>query len=116
MKKIVKSVLFSLWTPTLKVRKSELQVIKFCYQYRVYTLWSLYVDETKGQLSMCTRGHRFGINSHCERNQVLYQHFNWADHPVMSMKERILEKVHHHYKSVILSTPVRGKHEKERIF
>ena len=69
----------------------------------------LYVGETKGQLNTRMNGHRFNINNNGQ--QLLYQHFNQADHSILSMKVRILEKIYHRTNNPTLSTPLRRKRE-----
>ena len=54
-------------------------------------------------------GHRFNINNNGQ--QLLYQHFNQADHSILSMKVRILEKIYHRTNNPTLSTPLRRKRE-----
>ena len=69
----------------------------------------IYVGETKGQLRKRVNGHRSEINN--GGGQLFYQHFNQADHSVLSMKVRMLEKIYHHTNSPTLSTPYRRKRE-----
>ena len=54
-------------------------------------------------------GHRSGINTN--KFPAIYQHFNQADHSILSMKVRILEKVYHPSNHPGLSTPERRRKE-----
>ena len=69
----------------------------------------IYVGETKGQLRGRMNGYRFQI--YHGGNQLLYKHFNLPDHSILSMKVRILEKIHHPTTNPNLSTPFRRKRE-----
>ena len=69
----------------------------------------VYVGETKGQLNTRMNGHRYNVNNNGQ--QLLYQHFNQADHSILSMKVRILEKIYHKTNNPTLSTPLRRQRE-----
>ncbi|KAK3104459.1 hypothetical protein FSP39_002438 [Pinctada imbricata] len=69
----------------------------------------IYVGETKGQLRKRMSGHRSKINN--KGSQLLYRHFDQADHSVLSMKVRILEKIYHPTNNPNLSTPLRRNRE-----
>ncbi|KAK3087212.1 hypothetical protein FSP39_003163 [Pinctada imbricata] len=69
----------------------------------------IYVGETKGQLRKRMSGHRSKINN--KGSQLLYRHFDQADHSVLSMRVRILEKIYHPTNNPNLSTPLRRNRE-----
>ena len=69
----------------------------------------VYVGETQNSLRSRMNGHRNGVNT--SLNLVLYNHFNQADHSILSMRVRILEKIYHHTNSPKLSSPFRKQHE-----
>ena len=58
-------------------------------------------------------GHWSSINTW--GNQLLYKHFNFPEHSVLSMKVRILEKIYHRTNRPGLSTPFRRKREEHWI-
>ena len=69
----------------------------------------IYVGETKGKLRTRMSGHRSKINN--KGSQLLYRHFDQADHSVLSMRVRILEKIYHPTNNPNLSTPFRRNRE-----
>ena len=75
----------------------------------MFSLWAIYVGETKGQLNKRISGHRFQINDN--GGQLLYRHFNQPNHSIVSMRVVILEKIYHHTNSPTLSTHFRRQRE-----
>ena len=69
----------------------------------------IYVGETKGKLRTRMSGLRSKINT--KGSQLLYRHFDQADHSVLSMRVRILEKIYHPTNNPNLSTPFRRNRE-----
>ena len=73
----------------------------------------IYVGETRERLNKRMCGHRSGVNN--AECQFVYQHFQQADHSILNMKVRILEKKYHPTNSPILRTPFRLKTEEHWI-
>ena len=73
----------------------------------------LYGLKTKGQQRSRMNGHRFQINH--GGNQLLCRYFHLPDHPILSMKIRILEKIYHPTNNPNLSTRFRRKLEEHWI-
>jgi len=57
----------------------------------------VYVCETKGKLHNV--------------NDIVYQHFNQPNHPILSMRVRIIEKIYHMTNNPNLATPLRRQKE-----
>jgi len=75
----------------------------------IYKCGLVFVGETKGKLHKRICGHRSRIIHNV--NDIVYQHFNKPDHPILSMRVRIIEKIYHRTNNPNLATPLRRQRE-----